>query len=343
MIRTELNTKLNTDLNTDLKYERKLESSPAARPTVSVGLPVYNGEAYLRQVLDSVLAQTFGDFELVISDNASTDGTEKICREYAATDPRIRYHRQPRNRGVTWNFRQVALLSSGQYFLWTSHDDLLASNYIERCVEVLDRDPSVVLCYSNAIYMDEAGNRFEPKQQLEFDQPSPHQRFRRLIGLSHSCVALFGVIRLDVLKTTSIHGDFSDGDRCVLVELGLHGNYHRIQEPLFFHREHAGRFTHQHPSRQQQTRLANPDRVIRFVFPHFRILQEYALAVHRAPLSWGERFRCYVYLLNWMRRNFSGLWRDLKHAFGELRKSPARVNPPKGLGSKAAEADTVAR
>src|SRR5713226_9738948 len=102
-----------------IKVDLSHEPSPTVRPMVSIGLPVYNGEAYLRQVLDSVLAQTFSEFDLVISDNASTDGTEAICREYAAADPRIRYHRQARNRGVTWNFRQVVLLSSGQYFLWT--------------------------------------------------------------------------------------------------------------------------------------------------------------------------------------------------------------------------------
>lgn len=330
-------------IETDSSEEHKLNAHGTEGPRVSVGLPVYNGEAYLRQVLDSVLAQTFADFELVISDNASSDRTEMICREYAAADPRIRYHRQARNRGVTWNFRQVVLLSSGEYFLWTSHDDLLAPNYIARCVEVLESDPSVVLCYSNSVYLDEAGNRFEPRQQLEFDQPSPALRFRNLIGLNHSCVALFGVIRLDILRTTSIHGDFSDGDRCVLVELGLHGNYHRIREPLFFHREHAGRFTHQHPSRQEQTRLANPDRTLRFVYPHFRILREYALAVHRAPLSWGDRLRCWLSLLNWVRWNRRGLFGDLKYAFAELTGSRSKLGPSKTLGPNPEGADTLPR
>jgi glycosyltransferase involved in cell wall biosynthesis len=310
---------------------------------VSIGLPVYNGAAYLRLLLDSVLAQTFAEFELVISDNASTDGTEVICREYAAADARIRYHRQPRNRGVTWNFRQVAVLSSGQYFLWTSHDDVLAPNYVERCVEVLEHDPSVVLCYSNSIYMDGAGNRFEPKQQLEFDQASPHQRFRRLILLSHNCTPLYGLIRLDVLKRITIQGDFADGDRCMLVELGLHGNYHRIKEPLFFHREHAGRFTHQYPNRQERTRLANPDRSIRFVFPFFRVLREYALAVYRAPIGWAERLRCYLYLLNWVRKNLPSLWSDLKFAFLELTRSRSRLGPSKGLGPATGGVDTVPR
>lgn len=330
-------------MKADLSDERGLGPSGTGRPLVSIGLPVYNGETYLRLLLDSVLAQTFGEFELIISDNASTDSTETICREYAAADVRIQYNRQPRNRGVTWNFRQVALLSSGKYFLWTSHDDVLAPNYVERCVEVLERDPSVVLCYSNSIYMDGAGNQFEPKQQLEFDQPEPRQRFRRLIGLSHNCTPLYGVLRLDVLKRITIQGDFADGDRCMLAELGLYGNYHRIKEPLFFHREHAGRFTHQYPSRQERTRLANPDRTIRFVFPFFRVLKEYALAVYRAPLSWAERFRCYLYLLNWVRRNIRLFGSDLKFAFLELTKSRFRPRVAKTLGPNTAGSDTVPR
>jgi hypothetical protein len=126
------------------------------------------------------------------------------------------------------------------------------------------------------------------------------------------------------------------------VELGLHGSYHRIKEPLFFHREHAGRFTHQYPSRQERTRLANPDRSLRFVFPYFRVLQEYALAVYRAPLSWAERFRCYLYLLNWVRKNIFLLCSDLKFAFIELTKPGSRRRLSKTLG-RTAGTDSVPR
>src|SRR5438067_13421590 len=114
----------------DFSHERQSKPNGPLRPMVSIGLPVYNGETYLPQVLDSVLAQSFSDFELIISDNASEHSTEMICRKYAAADARIRYHRQPRNRGVTWNFGQVALLSAGKYDRWTSHHDLLAPSYI---------------------------------------------------------------------------------------------------------------------------------------------------------------------------------------------------------------------
>lgn len=115
---------------------------------VSIGMPVYNGEPFLRETLDAILAQTFRDFELIISDNASTDATEQICREYAAQDKRISYSRNQQNIGASANFNRVFKLSSGEYFKWSAADDLHASDFLAKCVEILDRDRSVVLCHS---------------------------------------------------------------------------------------------------------------------------------------------------------------------------------------------------
>src|SRR6185295_20414870 len=99
-------------------------------PRVSIGLPVFNGEQLLRQAVDSLLAQTFSDFELVISDNGSTDGTEAICREYAARDSRIRYLREPENRGGSWNFSRLPPLARGEYFRWSCHDDICEPTHL---------------------------------------------------------------------------------------------------------------------------------------------------------------------------------------------------------------------
>src|SRR5579875_956335 len=107
-------------------------------PHVSIGVPVYNGERYLAQALDSILAQTFSDYEIIISDNGSTDATPDICRMYAAQDPRIKFHRHDHNRGSAWNYNRVFELSSGTYFGWLSHDDVYDPRFLERCVEVLD-------------------------------------------------------------------------------------------------------------------------------------------------------------------------------------------------------------
>ncbi|UBF27329.1 glycosyltransferase [Kovacikia minuta CCNUW1] len=117
-------------------------------PRVSVGLAVYNGENYIREAIDSILAQTFEDFELIISDNASTDKTQEICLEYAARDQRIRYDRADRNRGAAWNQNRVFELSTGTYYKLAAHDDVIAPDYLAKCVAVLDQNPAVVLCHS---------------------------------------------------------------------------------------------------------------------------------------------------------------------------------------------------
>jgi glycosyltransferase involved in cell wall biosynthesis len=122
-------------------------SSP--HPRVSIGMPVYNGENFIRTALESLLAQTFTNFELIISDNASTDATEIICRQYALQDSRIKYFRQPENLGPSNNFKFVFSRASAKYFMWAACDDMWDQSWLEKCVEILDRDEQVVLVFSN--------------------------------------------------------------------------------------------------------------------------------------------------------------------------------------------------
>lgn len=121
-----------------IRYEK-----PTPSPKVSIGMPVYNGEKYIREALDSLLAQTFTDFELIISDNASTDGTEAICREYVARDLRIRYVRQSENRGAAANFQFVLDESRGDYFMWAAADDSWLPTFLTESVGVLDTDKTI--------------------------------------------------------------------------------------------------------------------------------------------------------------------------------------------------------
>src|SRR3712207_3999522 len=115
-------------------------------PTVSIGLPVYNGERYLALAIEAVLAQTYRDFELIISDNGSTDATSAICKAFAARDPRVRYYRYEENRGAAWNFNNTARLARGRYFKWQCYDDLLEPEMIQACLDVLEREPEVAVC-----------------------------------------------------------------------------------------------------------------------------------------------------------------------------------------------------
>ena len=121
------------------------------KPLVSIGMPVYNGENFVKGALDSILAQTFQDFELIISDNASTDKTKEICQKYAAKDQRITLLCNEKNVGAAKNYNRTFYASSGKYFMWLAHDDLIATEYLERCVEILEQNPSIVLCHIKSL------------------------------------------------------------------------------------------------------------------------------------------------------------------------------------------------
>lgn len=134
------------------------KTGAAVVPRVSIGMPVYNGESFIREALDSLVTQTFTDFELIISDNASTDGTETICHEYAARDARIRYVRQAENRGATANFHFVMTEAVGEYFMWAAADDLQSPNFIELLVAVLDENPSIVCVMTDVLNIVDSKN-----------------------------------------------------------------------------------------------------------------------------------------------------------------------------------------
>jgi glycosyltransferase involved in cell wall biosynthesis len=123
-------------------------SADGTAPTLTIGLPVYNGERYLTESLDALLAQTYQDFELVISDNASDDGTADICRAYAERDSRIRYLRQPVNIGAGPNHNVLVPMARGKYFKWASHDDLYDPQLLELCIEALESRPEFVLAHA---------------------------------------------------------------------------------------------------------------------------------------------------------------------------------------------------
>jgi glycosyltransferase involved in cell wall biosynthesis len=127
-----------------------ISNEKQAVPTVSIGMPVYNGEAYIRQAIDSVISQTFTDFELVISDNCSTDGTEMICKEYIKKDSRIKYIQQPVNIGAINNFNFLLKHARGLYFTWLTCDDFLDASFLEVIVQYLDKHADVALCFSDS-------------------------------------------------------------------------------------------------------------------------------------------------------------------------------------------------
>ncbi|MEX0801673.1 MAG: glycosyltransferase family 2 protein [Dehalococcoidia bacterium] len=272
------------------------------RTRVSIGLPVYNGERYIRQALDSVLAQTFAEYELVISDNASTDETEMICREYAERDERVRYFRNRENLGAAANYNRAFRLSNGEYFKWLAADDVLHRHFLQRCVEALGAHPDAVLAYPRARCIDEHGNMF-----LDADdgghmhwQPRASDRFRQLLDESPWRVLfIFGLIRADALAATRLIGNFLGSDCNLVAELALRGSFHEVSERLSFIRLHPDSSSwHQQRTRERayffdpriRGRLALAVSRQRRYFEYFRSIlrsdlpaaQKLALVAHNA-------------------------------------------------------------
>jgi hypothetical protein len=215
----------------------------ATAPRVSIGLPVYNGERFLAGAIASILAQTYTDFELIICDNASTDRTGEICRGFASKDPRVRYHRQPRNLGATANFNRCFELASGAYFKWAADDDLLEPRFLEACVRALDDDPGAVLSQSLVKVVDEADQLMEVYDHSAYGTSSLRPSERLSGRMRGTCLEVFGLIRSDVLRDSALIQSYIGSDRALLVDLALRGRFALVPEPLFINRDHLGRCT----------------------------------------------------------------------------------------------------
>jgi len=265
-------------------------------PLVSIGVPVYNGEKYLPQTLDAVLNQTFQDFELVISDNASTDRTAEICREYVKRDPRVRYHRNDRNLGIIGNYNRVFNLTHGKYFKWAAADDLCEPGFLERCVEVLDTNPDVVVCYSKTKIINEHGTVVE-----DYDRPmdllddSPKKRFVELYTSIGECNAAFGLIRASVLKATGLLGNYFHCDKCLLAKLTLYGKFFEIPEYLFYRRTHS-QSSSWDKSTERQIEFFYPDAKGKIVLPNWSMLFAYLGSVISAPVRSKDKLSLLAYV-----------------------------------------------
>ena len=271
-------------------------------PKVSIGLPVYNGANYLREALDSILSQTFRDFEVVISDNASTDATWEICMEYAAKDPRIRFSRNDRNLGAARNFNRAFELSSGEYFKWAAHDDVLHPDFLLRCVRVLDELPSAVVCFTETVEINDMGNflgEYNFDNTMNFDSLKPHERFRLLMDMRHWCMAVFGLMRAEALKRSPLIGGYVGSDRCLLAELGLMGQIYRVPESLFFRRHHPDSSVVQMKLPQARVGWFDADKAGRLCFPNWKYGLEYFKSVIKVRLEAAEKIFCYIAVANW--------------------------------------------
>jgi glycosyltransferase involved in cell wall biosynthesis len=284
-------------------------------------MPVFNGERFIAETIDSILAQTFGDFELIISDNASTDGTEKISRNYVDVDARIRYVRNRENLGAAYNYNQTFHLSSGEYFKWACHDDLLRPEFLERCIAVLDADPSTVGAYTGWAPIDDAG---DPPWRA--DSPDPVERTRYTFRMERRPPsAIYGLFRSEALRRTDLYRPTHGGDHIMMAEISLYGPIREVSEVLFLNRWHSEsgskiptfreRVDWWLPASQRGGLGRGP---IGSFLLFAKTMAETAVAqvrsIDRSPLSSADKRRCYAQLPRWFAGEF---WRRLERRIPE--------------------------
>lgn len=225
-------------------------------PRLSIGLPVYNGERYLAQVLDDLLAQTFADFEIIVNDNASTDRTPEICASRIKRDPRVRYFRNTRNVGAINNFNRVFHLSKAPLFKWVASDDVHRPTYLQEAIAILDRNEDVILAHSACAFIDQGGDQFaydhrtssyldpytgvfqKPDSTCIGESHNPLVRFWQVVTHARWGTHMFGIVRRDILAKTSLLLNFAGSDRAMLAELSLLGRFQSTNSVLYLKRFH---------------------------------------------------------------------------------------------------------
>ena len=279
-------------------------------PTLSVGLPVYNGADFVAEAIEFILSQSFTDFELLIQDNASTDETEDICRVYAARDARVHYVQNPRNVGAAANYNLVFERARGRYFKWAAHDDVCTPDFFARCVAALERDPAVVLCCGQTRLINDDGSpvsydqeqkcyvtrhgervgQIDPAHRAEGTRASG--RFWDVLVRTMRTFEIFGVIRADVLRRTRLHGGYYGSDKVLLAELSLLGRFHLLPEVLLLRRCHRNQSSNLALT-QKATWIGGGKAPGWLTLRLQKVIPGYIEAVRDAPIALADKVVCY--------------------------------------------------
>jgi len=284
----------------------------SAGPLVSIGMPVYNGERFVHQAVESILVQDYENFELIISDNASTDSTGNICQRYADRDARIRYVRNETNLGASPNHKRVFEMARGDYFKWAAHDDECLPTFLSRCMSVFEEAPqSVVLVYPQSLIIDEEGRVIgEYRASIEAKASRPHRRLPGVLSNVVLGTPAYGVIRANALKQTRLIDAFSSSDYVLFAELAMLGEIWELPEPLWRKRFHPARSMVAHKTVQDfdawlDTRCP---RRLRVLSPCYKLAFEYLRSAWHLPLSPYQRMMCSATGLYYHYRRHTGNW-----------------------------------
>lgn len=286
-------------------------------PTVSIGMPVYNGERFLKEALDAILAQVFEDFELIISDNASTDSTGNICQLYALKDHRIRYVRNEVNVGAAGNFNRVFQLATARFFRWATADDLFPSDSLLHCVVAMEQNPQAVLCYPRTILIDEAGKTIRSfDEDLNLRSADPIERFRQALERMRLVNVQYGLMRSGAMRQTALFRNYGGGDIPFILEMALQGQFVEIPQAVFYRRMH-GQASSAIRTVEAEQHFWDPStrgRLFLRLWKHYLAYSEIAL---HAPVSLSQRARLALVVCRSAMMSRHKLIRELFWAFAE--------------------------
>ena len=206
-------------------------------PRVSVGLAVRNGKGWVENCIESILAQDFEDFELVISDNASDDGVTETLANYARADERIRLNVNPANIGLHQNMNRVLRLARGTFFRWISADDWLEQGYLSKCVKTLeDRTDAIGVTTGFTVYSPEGAMRWQDYRGEFPSSGDAAQRFERMLWFYHAGDAkydpIYGMYRRSRLLESRMLRRSEQADWLICAELALIGPIIHIPDRL---------------------------------------------------------------------------------------------------------------
>lgn len=226
------------------------------QPLVSIGMPVYNGENYINEAIESILNQTYKNIELIISDNASTDRTKEIVSEFIKTDQRITFHQFEKNYGAAKNFNKTFYISKGKYFKWAAHDDLINQNYIEKCVQILEQNEQVGLCHSYNAQIDSKNNKLDVLHydQICFATGSNFKNYLKFLynfkfGQDDADI-VNGIFRSNILSETKLIAPYNSADMILVAEIIIRSKIYIIKEALCSKRIHEKRSVSANTSNQ---------------------------------------------------------------------------------------------
>jgi glycosyltransferase involved in cell wall biosynthesis len=283
-----------------------------ASPRITIGLPIYNNERNVAESLTSLLGQTYGDFVLLVCDNASTDRTGEIVQEFARRDARVVYHRNPRNIGMFPNFNRVFELTKTPYLKWATGDDYWSPQFLAEALPIIEADASIGAVYPKATFVDFSGKTLSLyEDKVQSLQDDPVARFRTVLDNIRRVHVHLGLLRTSMIARTRLFGAYQGGDISFVADMALYGKLHEMPERYFFRRFHEESSSWNRHDAAHQAKRFNPGNSKGGKFDYVRLYSDYFIRVIRSDLSAAQKAAAVNYLTHRTYWDREVLYRDI--------------------------------